>query len=418
MAETVTIAHRWSRRYFPSGGAEKVYLLVEVRGTADIRSDRAPVNIGLVLDRSGSMSGKPLDYSRKACQYVTEQMGQNDLLSMVVFDDEIETVFAPEKVTHKDLMKHKIAAIEAGGTTNLSGGLVQGAQLVVSSIQEGMVNRVLLLSDGHANEGITNRGKLARIAKEYRSMGVGISTLGVGSGFDEELMEAIAEGGGGNFYYIEKPVDIPDIFAKELQGVLSVLAQNMRMRLTPSESVAITNLFGYQPTVMDGSRSFNLGDIYDQEVKSILIELTINPLTVGIHHILQLELDYVDVTDGIKPYSVVMALSAEFTNHLELLDLPMDAVVEKQVKITETALAIEKAIEAFDNGSTDAGKMMLRAQADELLRMAVVTDDAQLRAESLMLYERLESFGQDSITPQDRKALHSQKYRTMKRKNN
>ena len=365
MAETITIAHRWSRRYFPSGGAEKAYLLVELKGTADIRSDRAPINVGLVLDRSGSMSGKPLANSRKACQYVTDQMGQDDLLSMVVFDDEIETVFAPEKVTHKDLMKHKIAAIEAGGSTNLSGGLIQGAQHVVSSKQEGMVSRVLLLSDGHANEGITDRGKLARIAKEYRSMGVGISALGVGNGFDEELMEAIAEGGGGNFYYIEKPDDIPDIFAKELQGVLSVLAQNVRMKLTSSESAAITNLYGYQPTGMDGSLSFNLGDIYDQEVKSILIELTINPHTAGIHHILQFDLEYVDVTDGVKPYSVLMALSAEFTNDLELLDLPMDAVVEKQVKITETALAIEKAMEAFDNGNTEAGKTMLQAQADD-----------------------------------------------------
>lgn len=199
MTEAVAISHRWNRSYFPCGGTEKAYLLVELKGNAVIHTNRAPINVGLVLDRSGSMSGQPLAHSLKACQYVTDQMGEGDLLSMVAFDDEVETIFPPEKVIYKDGMKSKIAAIEPGGATNLSGGLPLGAQFVTDAKQDGMVNRVLLLSDGHANEGITDRGKLSRIAKEYQSMGIGISTLGVGHRFDEELMEAIADGGGGNF---------------------------------------------------------------------------------------------------------------------------------------------------------------------------------------------------------------------------
>ncbi|MFC4808827.1 vWA domain-containing protein [Paenibacillus sp. GCM10023250] len=416
MTNTVTLTHRWIRRYFPCDGVDKAYLLLELKGTAASQSERAPINIGLVLDRSGSMSGKPLAYSRKACQYVTEQMGPGDLLSMVAFDDEIETIFEPERVQNKEGMKQKIAAIEAGGTTNLSGGLIQGAQYTAAAKQAGMVNRVLLLSDGHANEGITDRAKLARMAKEFRSMGVGISTMGVGHGFDEELMEAIADGGGGNFYYIEKPDDIRGIFAKELQGVLSVLAQNMTMKLTPSTSATITNLYGYQANVSDGSSTLHLGDLYDSETKSILVEMTFQPHSDGIHPVLALEWTYVNVTEGIKTCTVTMSLAAEFSDQADLLSLPTDAAVEKQVKITETALAIEQAMDAFDNGQLDAGKQMIQAQADKLLQMAIVTEDADLRAESQLLYERLEGFGDAPITAHDRKALHSQKYRTMKRK--
>lgn len=109
MADPITFTHHWNRRYFPCGGAEKVYLLMELKGAAGLKTDRALVNVGLVLDRSGSMSGEPLAYSRKACQFVIEQMSENDLLSMVTFDDEVDSVFPPEKVTHKDLMKNKIA---------------------------------------------------------------------------------------------------------------------------------------------------------------------------------------------------------------------------------------------------------------------------------------------------------------------
>lgn len=417
MPGPVTLSHSWNRRYLPCGGAEKVYLLMELRGAGEAikPSNRAPINVGLVLDRSGSMSGQPLANSLKACQFVTEQMSGGDLLSMVAFDDEVNTVFAPERVTHKDLMKKRIAAIEPRGSTNLSGGLIQGAQNVAGARQEGMVNRVLLLSDGHANEGITDREKLARIAREYRSMGVGISTLGVGNGFDEELMEAIADGGGGNFYYIEKPDDIPDIFAKELQGVLSVLAQNLRMKLTPSETARITNIYGYQTVEKNGSLELGLGDIYDQEVKSILIEMSFFAHAVGNRPGLELELEYVDVTEAVQPCSLKIAIMAEFTNDLDLLNLQGNAAVEKQVKITETAVAIEKAMEAFDHGDMEVGKSMLQAQADDLLRMAVMTEDSDLREESMQLYERLESI---DLAPasQTRKALHSQKYRTMKRK--
>ncbi|MCK9858321.1 VWA domain-containing protein [Paenibacillus sp. ATY16] len=416
MTEAVTIAHRWNREYYPCGGAEKTYLLLELKGAAAIQCERAPINVGLILDRSGSMSGQPLAYSLKACQYVTDQMAEGDLLSMVAFDDEVETVFSPEKVIYKDGMKSKIAAIEPGGSTNLSGGLILGAQYVAEAKQEGMVNRVLLLSDGYANEGITDRGKLSRIAREYQSMGIGISALGVGHQFDEELMEGIADGGGGNFYYIEKPDDIPSIFAKELQGVLSVLGQNMRLKLQSTEAAELQNVYGYKPVDQKNGNMYNLGDIYDQEVKSLLIEMTFFPQTEGIHPILQLELEYMDVTDSVKPCKVQLDISASFTKDLELLAMPMDTIVEKQMKITETALTIEKAMEAFDQGRNDAGITMLQAQADDLLRMAVLTDDADLRTESLLLYEQLESFGEAPMTSESRKALHSQKYRTMKRK--
>jgi Ca-activated chloride channel family protein len=273
MTSPIQTTHAWNKEYWPTGGVERAYLLLELKGNAGISLERAPMNVSLVLDRSGSMSGAPLAYSKKVCQFVTDQMSQGDQLSLVAFDDEVLTVFAPQDVTHKDVMKQKIETIQSGGYTNLSGGLLQGIQYVVQGKKDGSVNRVILLSDGHANEGITDRNKLQSIAKEFHSLGMGITTMGVGDGFDEELMEGIADHGGGNFYFIEKAEGIPEIFSKELDGLLSVVAQNVQLTIKPSETAEITKIYGYNAENTEKGMKLSLGDVFDQETKSILIEI-------------------------------------------------------------------------------------------------------------------------------------------------
>ncbi len=111
-----------------------------------------------------------------------------------------------------------------------------------------------------------------------------------------------------------------------------------------------------------------------------------------------------------------MTAHAEFTNNIDLLNKPADAKVEKLIKITETALAIEKAMNAFDQGDFESGKTMLQSHADNLLKMAVQTDDVDLREESRKLYEKIESIDYSAYSPMMRKELHSQKYQNMKRR--
>ncbi len=409
------LTSEWNRPYLPTGGAEKVSLLIEARGNGEVQLSRAPLNLSLVLDRSGSMSGSSLEYSKRACQFVIDQMQEQDLLNMVAFDEEVITVFEPQRVTHKDMMNQKVAAIHSGGCTNLSGGLIQGAQYVKRNNQEGMVQRVILLSDGHANEGIVDRNKLAAIAKEYNHSRIGITTIGLGDGFDEELMEGIADGGGGNFYYVEKPDDIPGIFAKELQGLLSVVAQHVHLTVKPADNVQVTRVYGYDAVSNDKSLDIKLGDLYHQEVKSLLLEVSFYPHTAGSHPILELEWNYIDVTETAVECRITQSVQAEFTNDIDLLNQSPNIEVEKQVQITASALAIEEAMKDFDSGDFESGKYKLKTQADQLLAMAVTADDAQLREESAMLYQKLENFEYSAAT---RKQLHNQKYRQMKRKMN
>jgi Ca-activated chloride channel family protein len=413
MSEPIQFTHAWNKPYVSTNGAEKAYVLLEMKGTADVKDDRAPINLSLVLDRSGSMHGAPIQYSKQACRFVVGQMSGDDLLSMVAFDNEIRTIFSPEIITHKDLMKAKINEIEPGGTTKLSGGLIKGAQYVLTHKKSGVVQRVILLSDGHANEGITDQEQLAKIAQEYKIAGVGITTMGVGEGFDEELMEAIADNGGGNFYYIDQPDQIPQIFAKELEGLLKVVAQNVQLKLKPSPFAQITEIYGYNVTEKDGNYLLSLGDIYSEELKSVLIEVSLVAQLEGEQHVLEVEWNYVDVTDGVKDCSLKYSIPIQYTTNIDLIQNNNNAHVDKQVHITHSAQTIEQAMKAFDQGNYEAGQSLMKENATKLAVMANDLDDVELKEESDMLFSQMENF---EYSQSKRKELHQQKYRQMKRK--
>jgi Ca-activated chloride channel family protein len=412
MSEPIQFTHAWNKPYVSTNGLEKAYLLLEMKGAANVKENRAAINLSLVLDRSGSMHGLPIQYSKQACQFVVGQMSGEDLLSMVAFDNQITTVFEPEKVIYKDLMKAKINTIEPGGTTNLSGGLIKGAQYVLSHKKSRVVQRVILLSDGHANEGITDNEQLAKIAQEYKTSGVGITTMGVGEGFDEELMETIADNGGGNFYYIDQPDQIPQIFARELDGLLKVVAQNVQLKLKPSPFVQITNIYGYKDTQEDGKKLLSLGDIYSEEIKSVLIEVVLFAQPEGVQHVFEVEWHYVDVTDGVRDCSLKYNIPIEYTTNIDLIQ-KNNTHVEKQVHITQSAQTIEQAMNAFDEGDYEAGHTLMKENATKLAVMADNLNDVELKEESDMLFSQIENF---EYSQSKRKELHQQKYRQMKRR--
>ncbi|UVI31070.1 vWA domain-containing protein [Paenibacillus spongiae] len=337
MNKAVSAAHAWSSPYLPIGGAEKVYLLIEAAGKAALSSARAQLNLSLVLDRSESMSGQPLAYSKQACQFITDLMEDGDSLSMVAFDQEAVTVFPPGTTRNKAGMKRMIEAIDAGRSTNLSGGLIEGVRHVRKGLKDSTVNRVILLSDGHANAGITDREELSAIAQIYHAAGIGITTIGAGSGLEESFMEAVAESGGGNFYYIRQPDDIPAILEQELEGLLRLVARNVTLTLHPSDAVRITGIFGYRSEERLGEHTVRLGDMAAGESKQVLIELAVQPRKAGTHALLLVNCEYADITSGAAASSHYWEVTASFTADSALLGHPGDAKVLKHMELMESA---------------------------------------------------------------------------------
>ena len=211
------------------------------------RAERVPVNVALVLDRSGSMSGQKLALARKAAQQAIAQLRPEDRFAVVVYDTEVELLVASTRAT-SDAKRHAtdlLSRVDARASTDLCGGWMRGCEQVAMHATPGFVNRTLLLTDGLANHGITARDEIASHAAALFERGVQTSTFGVGADFDERLLQQMADAGGGNFYFIADARQIPDMLASELGEALEVTVRGatLEARLAPGMRAEPLNRF-------------------------------------------------------------------------------------------------------------------------------------------------------------------------------
>ncbi len=277
--KTITSNFLAENRFWLSGAPkQEFYLYLELQGgTAPLNADRVPLNISLVLDRSGSMAGDKIAYVKKAAQFVIDNLAAEDQLSVVQYDDIIDVVIPSGPVTNKPEAKRRIGEIQARNMTNLSGGMLAGYDQVQSTKKDNYVNRVLLLSDGLANQGITDPEQLKLIAQSrFREQGVALSTFGVGNDFNEVLMTALSEYGGANYYFIDSPDKIPAIFAEELRGLLAVVAQNVRVDIRfPSDYFRAEKVYGFPANIQPGVVNILFNDLFSEEKKAVLVKLAV-----------------------------------------------------------------------------------------------------------------------------------------------
>ncbi|HEX5634483.1 MAG TPA: VWA domain-containing protein, partial [Gemmatimonadales bacterium] len=217
-----------STKFLTTQNAHQVGLLLTLSGEAPPR--RAPINVALVLDRSGSMSGPPLEAAKDAARRFAAFLGPQDRLTVVTFDDEVHTVFGPAPAGDPDALE-AIARIHAGGSTNLSGGWLEGLNHVRAGLVDG-VNRVVLLTDGCANQGITDVDTLNAMTIGAARDRVSTTCIGFAAHFNEDLLQQMAKGGTGNYWYVEREDQMAGIFAEEIEGLVALAAQNVKVEVT------------------------------------------------------------------------------------------------------------------------------------------------------------------------------------------
>ena len=281
------ISVRTDRTLVESHAASERFLLVEVTApTVAPDPDRArpPVNLGFVLDRSGSMAGRgKLDLARAAVDAGLARLQSNDRFAVVVYDDRVDVVLegSPASGEARQLAGERLAAIDARGSTDLAAGWLTGCEQVAVGQMDPGVNRALLLTDGLANVGVTDHAELVRHATELRDRGISTSTFGVGTDFDESLLQALADAGGGHFTFIDSAVQIRDAIASEVGETLAVVARDVTLEIVGPETVRLEALTPF-PTEQRGSRTtVKLGDLVSGQVVRVILRLRFAPGTVG-----------------------------------------------------------------------------------------------------------------------------------------
>lgn len=223
----------------PAGQDSELTLLVRIHpapapaGTGR----RPPLNLSFVLDRSGSMTGRPLEMARRATQVALRLLQPQDRVSVVTFDQQVETLIAPQFVTEPEALCRAVETITSGGMTALHAGWLEGAMLTAQHLDPEALNRVLLLSDGAANCGERQPGVIAGHVRGLTDRGVSTSTIGLGRSYDETLLQAMADAGDGNYEHIEDEEALPAFFAAELQGLTRTTGHTVSLGVEPNPAL-------------------------------------------------------------------------------------------------------------------------------------------------------------------------------------
>ena len=256
-------------------------IIARVRISADkeLVLPRTPVNLGLVVDTSGSMAGKAIAHARKAALAMVRELKPGDRIAIVVFNSETQ-VLVPSTVIDDEsrtVIEGRIASMKARGTTDMAGGLARGITEVRRFTNAGGIHRVVLLSDGMPNDErpIMN---LARYARQYH---ITITALGLGLDYNETLLGAIARTTGGSFRYIKDPARVTKVFRDEVIRMRQVIAQNLSLRILPGPGVAVLRVYGR--TLQRHSRfvTVHLGVLQAGEQRDVLVKLSVPARRAG-----------------------------------------------------------------------------------------------------------------------------------------
>ncbi|GAA3769210.1 VWA domain-containing protein [Plantactinospora mayteni] len=257
---------------------------------------RVPGTLEVVLDRSGSMEGGRLDGAKTALTSLVDRLDPRDHFGLVVFDDAVDVVVPAGRLTDKAAVKRAIAGVRTRGGTDLSGGYLRGLQ-EARRVARAAGATVLIISDGHANAGITDPDALARVAAEAYTHRVTTSTLGFGLGYDERIMSAIARGGSGNEHFAEEPDTAVALIAGEVEGLLAQTAQaaSLHLRLTPAvRGVLVVN--DLPANAVDDGLLIELGSFYAAETRKLVLTFDIPALAeLGLTEVATLTFTYVEL---------------------------------------------------------------------------------------------------------------------------
>ena len=363
------------------------YLLVRIEAPAQESHDRLPVDVSFVLDRSGSMGGEKITMARKAVGDAIGSLRDADRFSVVAFDDRIDLVVPSTQGTREARREARgvVERLRERGMTDLSGGWLRGCEQIAGSLDDGALGRCLLMSDGLANRGITDRGELVRHAEELRRRGVATSAFGFGRDFDEVLLQEMAQAGGGNFYYVEKASQIPDFLASEVGEALEVVARDVRILVDTRADVLVESMGELPVRRAGGQTTVEIGSLVSEQVYETVLRLEFPEGKIGDEQPIRLILD--DRDHAVQ--RSVFKFELTYQSHARNTRQPRNHEVDRHVARLYAARARAEAVEFNRAGDLSNAQNVLRATAERIEQYAA--GDPELLALVAELSDRVQS---------------------------
>ena len=379
---------------------------VSLRFTApDLESkrQRQAVNVGLVLDRSGSMAGRKLVLARTAIDTSLSMLRAQDRFALVVFDDKIDLLAASQHA-HDDARRgalQRLARVEARGSTNLGEGWLRGASEVEPHRKPDCLTRVIIVTDGMANHGETDPERLVEWARMLQAKGITTSMIGIGTDFQEKLLQGIADGGGGHTYYAEQPRQLVDQLASELGETLEVTLREPVISVTIPEGVSVELLDAYPVTARTGGLEIAPGDLTARQIVELMFEVTLPAGVLGDSIALGFAL-----RTGAGPMAIAQAeMRWSFATPEAAASEPRTPEVEVRAAELIEAKAQEEALNLNREGRYEDAEARLAAGARKLAALSPENPDVIRIAQGMA---QIEETMMGAMSMGDMKSLYTQ----------
>ncbi len=366
-ADQVRLKVELGKPVLPADTKHTTYLKVGLTGfklDGDVK--RPPVNVAIVLDKSGSMQGEKIRQAREAAKLAIGRLTADDIVSVISYDSTVNVLVPATRVSDKSAIFQQIDRIGAGGNTALFGGVSKGAAEVRKFFDRNRVNRIFLLSDGKANVGPSSPGELGELGKSLGKEGISVTTLGLGLGYNEDLMTQLAMKSDGSHSFIEEPSQLTEIFNEDFGEALKVVAQKVEVRIECRRGVRPVRVLGRDADIAGQTVVAVMNQIYSEEEQFVLVEVEVDGAGAGqVRDIATVSLGYLNMATAVSD-RLSSSVAARFTAS----ESEVAKSVNRDVMVACVAqIAVEnniKATELRDQGRIDEARRMLLQNRDYL----------------------------------------------------
>ncbi len=377
------------------------------------KTDRPPVNLCVVMDRSGSMSGSKIENARLAALEALERLGRDDVFSLVTYDSKVETLIPAAKIHNLSATREIIRGITARGNTALFGGVSQGASELRMHMEDGekpYVHRMIMLSDGRANVGPSSADELGRLGSSLGKEGISVSTIGLGTDYNEDLMTRLSGRSDGNSYFVENSQDLGRIFNEELGDVLSVVARKVVVTIECPEGVRPLRTVGREGTIRGQTVEMRLNHLYGGQERFLLLEVEV-PATAADQSrpLARAEVRYKHALTLAEERQTA-AVEARFSQEEQAVVSSANPVVQNVYWLNKGAEAKDEAVRLYEQGRQQEAVKLLDFNSRELRANAARYDLPELENEARNMADQSQRLDAAGLTPGNRKELKTEAF--------
>ncbi|GBF25517.1 hypothetical protein MnTg02_00549 [bacterium MnTg02] len=380
-AKQVKLSSETGQSVLIAGERQRTYVRINLEGIGLPDSEsRAPVNIAIVIDQSGSMRGKKLARAKEAAIMALNRLESDDIVSVVTYNHNVNVIVPAQRLRDRGEIRARIRRFVADGRTALYAGVKQGIRELREYLDREQVNRVILLSDGLANVGPSTPEELGALGRTAAKKGISITTIGLGLGYNEDLMTKLAYSSDGNHAFVEHPDDLVRIFNEEFGDVLSVVAQDVEIIILCGPGIRPMRLIGREAKIDGRKVTLKLNQLYGAQEKYVVLEIDV-PKNARADKVklADVSVNYKDMRSKTRE-SLTSTVEVRFSTSekeakASLNKRVMTAVVN-QIAIERN----EKAVKLRDKGKISEAKKVLELNATYLDKEASRLDSQELKS--------------------------------------